>query len=76
MKRALSPAVAAMTLALGAPAAMAATQIGEHVAVSGFGTIGAMVTDNDGAQYRSALMATQTPPPMATSNSPTLTALR
>lgn len=55
MKRALSPAVAAMTLALGAPAAMAATQIGEHVAVSGFGTIGAMVTDNDGAQYRSDL---------------------
>jgi hypothetical protein len=55
MKRALSPAVAAMTLALGAPAAMAATQIGEHVSVSGFGTIGAMVTDNDGAQYRSDL---------------------
>lgn len=53
MHKDLSRAVAAMTFAVGAPAAMAATQIGEHVAVSGFGTVGAMVTDNDGAQYRS-----------------------
>lgn len=41
--------------ALCAAPALAATQFGEQVTLSGFGTIGATVTDNSDAQFRSDL---------------------
>lgn len=55
MARLLSSFAAAMALSALAATAEAATQIGDNISVSGFGTIGAMVTDNDGAQFRSDL---------------------
>ncbi|MEF7614808.1 porin [Aquincola sp. MAHUQ-54] len=45
-------AAAILPLALGAPTAFAGIQLGEHVTLSGFGTLGAVVTDNDEAQFR------------------------
>jgi hypothetical protein len=48
-------ALATAALALLALPAVAQTKFGEHVTLSGFGTIGAVVTDTNDAQYRSSL---------------------
>lgn len=55
MKFPLLSTAAALALAAGMPAAHAFTAFGDHLRVSGFGTLGAAVTDNDDAEYRSDL---------------------
>lgn len=52
MKHPLLPLLATATLAVSTPALQAATAVGDHLQLSGFGTLGAVVTDTDQAQYR------------------------
>lgn len=53
MKFPLTTAAAALALAAGMPAAHAFNAFGDHLNISGFGTLGAVGTDNDEADYRS-----------------------
>jgi hypothetical protein len=51
MKKLVPPAAAALALLGAAPAAFAATQIGEYLSFSGFGTVGAVQTDSDEGKF-------------------------